>query len=669
MASAPALDEQTIVSIRRSLAAAGAGRMDEACQIATEALGGGGDAAALNALLGSLHLGRGDSEAAFPHLREAHALRPSDPVVALNLASILAARGSYEEAAQILPVQSGNGDAAIRAERLRGYIAQGLGDFAGAAEAYERVVAAAPRDWETWNNLGNARRATGDSSGALGALQKAIRLNPQAAPVRLNYATALVWAREFEQAEEELRSMARDFPDDWRALRELHLLLLQIGREDDATEPLQEAGQRDPTNIELTLGLAAHLLARQRSAEAEQMYRRAVALDPHNTTAYLGIATTFDLMNRLEDLARLVEEAESAGISAAGLSFIRAYHHHRSKRYKQGLEELLQVPEDLETARRQQLLGQLLQANGDYDGAFAAFERMNALMREDPSQPDERGAIFRNMIREQLRSLTPEWVNSWSKTEIDERDSPVFLVGFPRSGTTLLDTILMSHPSVEVLEEEPMLARAAEALGGFAAIASASPDQLAEARNVYFGSARFLTPLKPGNLLIDKNPLSMNNLPMIRRLFPDAKIILALRHPCDVVLSCFVTNFKLNNGMASFLKLETAAELYDLSFSYFERACQLLAPPVHKILYENVVADLDRELRPLLEFLELPWDERVLDHQSTARSRGHIKTASYSQVVEPIYTRSSGRWRNYRSHLEPIFPVLKPWIDKFGYEL
>ena len=165
MASAPALDEQTIVSIPRSLAAAGAGRMDEACQIATEALGGGGDAAALNALLGSLHLGRGDSEAAFPHLREAHALRPSDPVVALNLASILAARGSYEEAAQILPVQSGNGDAAIRAERLRGYIAQGLGDFAGAAEAYERVVAAAPRDWETWNNLGNARRATGDSSG------------------------------------------------------------------------------------------------------------------------------------------------------------------------------------------------------------------------------------------------------------------------------------------------------------------------------------------------------------------------------------------------------------------------------------------------------------------------------------------------------------------------
>jgi tetratricopeptide (TPR) repeat protein len=463
--------------------------------------------------------------------------------------------------------------------------------------------------------------------------------------------------------------MARDFPDDWRALRELHLLLLQIGREDDATEPLQEAVQRDPTNIELTLGLAAHLLARQRSAEAEQMYRRAVALDPHNTTAYLGIATTFDLMNRLGYLARLVEEAESAGISAAGLSFIRAYDHHRSKRYKQGLEELLQVPEDLETARRQQLLGQLLQANGDYDGAFAAFERMNALMREDPSQPDERGAIFRNIIREQLRSLTPEWVNSWSKTEIDERDSPVFLVGFPRSGTTLLDTILMSHPSVEVLEEEPMLARAAGALGGFAAIASASPDQLAEARNVYFESARSLTPLKPGNLLIDKNPLSMNNLPMIRRLFPDAKIILALRHPCDVVLSCFVTNFKLNNGMASFLKLETAAELYDLSFSYFERACQLLAPPVHKILYENVVADLDRELRPLLEFLELPWDERVLDHQSTARSRGHIKTASYSQVVEPIYTRSSGRWRNYRSHLEPIFPVLKPWIDKFGYEL
>jgi hypothetical protein len=227
----------------------------------------------------------------------------------------------------------------------------------------------------------------------------------------------------------------------------------------------------------------------------------------------------------------------------------------------------------------------------------------------------------------------------------------------------------MGHPGIEVLEEEPTLMSAMVALGGFDAIPGATADQVKAARDAYFKTARSRTPLEPGKLLVDKNPLATNNLPIIRRLFPDARIILALRHPCDVVLSCYITNFKPNNAMASFLQLDTAAELYDLTFSYFEKARELLQPTVHTIVYENIVADRDRELRPLLDFLGLEWNDRVLDHESTARGRAHIKTASYAQVVEPIYTRSAGRWLNYRKHLEPVLPVLRPWVEKFGYEL
>ena len=121
--------------------------------------------------------------------------------------------------------------------------------------------------------------------------------------------------------------------------------------------------------------------------------------------------------------------------------------------------------------------------------------------------------------------------------------------------------------------------------------------------------------------------------------------------------------------MANFLRLETAAELYDLSFASLERAIEVLKLPIHTVVYEKVVEDRDAELRPLFQFLELDWDESALDHQSTARGRGHIKTASYAQVVEPIYKRSAGRWQRYRKHLEPIFPILRPWVEKFGYEL
>jgi Flp pilus assembly protein TadD len=669
MTATSTIDSLTAEALREAIAAASGGRTREARDIAERALANGGEVGTLNAFLGALQIRAGDVESGIAHLREARSARPLDPTIAFNLASALAQREDYAGALDVIPAELAQSDPTLRLDRLRGFLAQSIEWFEEAIASYQRVVAAAPNDWESWNNLGNARRATDDVAGTLEALRRAVEISPDVAPVRFNYATALVWAGEAERAEAELRAMADDFADDWRPLRELHALLRFQGREESATEPLQEAVRRDPANVELVLGLAAHLLSQLQHAAAERSYARVLELEPGNTLAFLGLATVLDLTNRTDDLTALVGRAEQANVHPDGLRFIRAYDHRRAKRYAEGLEELRQVPDELETARRQHLLGQLLEGTGDYDGAFAAFERMNAIAREDPSQPEQRGADYRALVAAHRHALTPEWANSWRSAQVDERQSPVFLVGFPRSGTTLLDTILMSHPSIEVLEEEPPLLHAAKALGGFDGIAGASAEKLRQARDVYFGGARSLTPLKPGNLLIDKNPLAMNSVPMIRRLFPDARIILAVRHPCDVVLSCFVTNFKPNNGMVSFLRLETAAELYDLSFSFFEHAREVLQPAVHTVTYENIVADRDRELRPLFEFLELPWDDSVLDHQSTAKSRGHIKTASYAQVVEPIYTRSSGRWRNYRRHLEPIFPVLRPWAEKFGYEI
>ena len=121
--------------------------------------------------------------------------------------------------------------------------------------------------------------------------------------------------------------------------------------------------------------------------------------------------------------------------------------------------------------------------------------------------------------------------------------------------------------------------------------------------------------------------------------------------------------------MSSFLRLDTTAELYDLSFSYLERVRSLLPVNVHTVKYEAIVANREHELQSLFDFLGLDWHDDVLDHQATALGRGRIKTASYAQVAEPIYSRSSGRWHHYRSHLDPILPVLKPWIEKFGYEV
>jgi tetratricopeptide (TPR) repeat protein len=528
-------------------------------------------------------------------------------------------------------------------------------------------VEAVPDDWESWNNLGNARRQLLDFEGAVAALERASHLNPDAPPVRLNYATALGNAGRLEDAERQLRKIADDFPNDTASLVELHVFLKELRREEEALEAIERAVERDPRNLQFLLGLASHRLSMLLNEKAEEAYRRALSIDPANGQANLGLALVFELNNRGEDLARLVEEAQARGAPANALAFIKAFDHRRAKRYAEGLEAMAQVPEDLESARRWHLLGQLHEGVGNYDEAFAAFSRMNEFQRKDSTKPEERAAAYRESIRYQTNILTREWVKSWRDVSPDDRATPAFLVGFPRSGTTLLDTLLMGHPSAEVLEEEPTLLKAGRLLPPFAELPRTSEEPVRAARDEYFRIASQLTQLAPGKLLIDKNPLSMNNLAIIRRLFPEAKIILALRHPCDVVLSCYVTNFKLNDGMSNFIHLETAAELYDLSFRYFEKAAKLLEMPVHCVVYENVVADRESEMKSLLEFLGLEWSDEMLDHEATALSRGRIKTASYAQVAQPIYSRSAGRWANYRKYLEPILPQLEPWIAKFGY--
>jgi tetratricopeptide (TPR) repeat protein len=669
MSAVSEIDDKTAAAIREAMRAAGTGRTADAIRIGEQALAGGGNQAALNAMLGTLHCRSGNLEAGVERLAAAQRERPDDLVIVRNLTTALAELGREQEAFDLLTEEVAAKDETQFLMRLRGFLAQNLEQYQAASEAYRRVIASSPDDWESWNNLGNARRQLGDLDGSLDALRRSVELNPRSAPSRLNYATALEQAGDLDAAERELRNMAADFPTDERSMRTLFTLLKSQNRIEEAIAAIEEAARRAPNDIELLLGLASERFNQRQHSAAEEAYRRAIAIDPKNVLAFLGVATVLDQTNRTEELATFVAEAEAADLPAAGLSFVKAFDHRRARRFQEGLDALSQVPEGIETARRQQLLGQLLEGVGRFDEAFEAFERCNSISSEDPSDPLGRGAAYRDKVRNERDRLSEEWVESWARAEVDARPSPVFLVGFPRSGTTLLDTILMAHPRTEVLEEEPALTRAVDTLGGFEAIQSASSEDIKRARNTYFNIAGSLTALKPGKLLIDKNPLSMNSVPAIRRLFPDARIILALRHPCDVVLSCFATNFALNNAMASFLSLDTTAELYDLSFSSFEKASALLKAPVHQLVYERLIEDQDRELRPLLEFLGLEWDVRLLDHQSTAKQRGHIKTASYAQVVEPIYTRSAGRWLNYRKHLEPVIPALRPWIEKFGYEI
>jgi hypothetical protein len=189
-------------------------------------------------------------------------------------------------------------------------------------------------------------------------------------------------------------------------------------------------------------------------------------------------------------------------------------------------------------------------------------------------------------------------------------------------------------------------------------------------RNVYFSKASEYIGRQHNALLIDKMPLNMVHVALIGEVFPGARIILALRHPCDVCLSCFMQNFRLNEATIHFLDLNDTANLYDMVMRLWSVYVDLLPLHLHVVKYENLVNDFDGETRRLFEFLEMPWDTSVRDFASEAKSQdvGSL-TPSYDQVSEPIYGRSADRWKRYVRHIEPILSIVKTHVMRLGYDL
>lgn len=646
-----------------------AGQLASARTIAESALVAGGDIVALNAFLGMVCARSGDLRGAVGHLAAAHKERPADITIACNLIAASIELGELEAAIKVATPELAFSDPSLRVARYRGFVAQALERFDDAVAAYEHVVASAPDDFESWNNLGNARTAQGDASGSVVALERAIALDPTAAPTRLNLAAALRAADRYRESEAVLRRAASDFPDDARPLHELYVQFKAENLHDAALPIIEEAVRRDPDNASLQLKLGVEYGLVRNTELAELAFRRAIAIDPVLSDAYLGLCIQYEHTNRETELGPLIALGRSNGLDAGTMAFMQAMDHRRAKRFEEGLAILDQVPADIEPERTAHIRATLLDRLGRSDEAFAWFSVTNNLHAEGLTAPLPRATELRDELRSDLHLLTPNWVGGWSAANPEPvRPDPVFLVGFPRSGTTLLDTILMGHPDTVVLEEQPPLNHVDKAAGHLAGLAALSDTDIVRLRKQYYDEVAAIEPLPDTKLLVDKSPLFLHKVPLIQRLFPNARFILALRHPCDVLLSCYMSNFRLNSAMSNFLRLEDAAEFYDLTFRLWEKSTSIFPVKMYPIVYERLVDNVEAEVRPLFDFLGLSWHDDALDHQRTAKSRGLITTASYSQVTEPIYTRAAGRWERYRSHLEPIFPVIEPWVDKFGYK-
>jgi hypothetical protein len=331
------------------------------------------------------------------------------------------------------------------------------------------------------------------------------------------------------------------------------------------------------------------------------------------------------------------------------------------------LVQSLRAPSDLRVEALG-IVGDARDRRNDVRGAFEAFTAANQLTlqlhgawlnaTERLYHPDG----VRRMADMVARIEVSEW------RAADETRAPAFLVGFPRSGTTLLDQILSSHSGIVCLEESEHFS---DALGEVIAepVRAMTPDtltseELARVRAAYW--RRVGAP--DGVIVIDKYPLNIVVLPLIKRVFPSAKIIFALRDPRDVVLSCYQQRFTINAAMAQFLELGRAGAYYDQVMALFELCRSRLQLDLYQVRYEDVVLNLEGAARGLCAFLGAAFEQGMLDYRATALKR-EIATPSARQVIEPLYSRSIGRWRRYEEELKPVLPMLAPWAERFGYPL
>lgn len=492
--------------------------------------------------------------------------------------------------------------------------------------------------------LASLRTQAGETAQAIALLEQARSLMPTHVHVLVNLAAAYRASGRLPQARATLEAALAVQPRFAIAHNNLGNVYSDLGEQQSAQRCYQRAAEIDPAYADPLSRLARIAEERHQLEPAEQLARRALRLAPHDSLALLTLAR---VRLRRDDPAH-----------AAGL-----------------LQQLLGQA-DLSPTHRVLALGFLGEAYDRlkrYAEAFAAFTAANSLQHERyaATLAEERGPLTPSGIA-QLTALVEHSDGTAWRAGPAAAMTPAFLVGFPRSGTTLLDQMLASHPGITTLEERDTLIDAARELlpqeGAPARWTELTDADITRLRELYWGRVRgALRGTALREVFIDKQPLNAALLPVIHRLFPSARIILALRDPRDVLLSCYQQRFDMNAAMYQLLRLDTASAYYDAVMRLVAVSRARLPLAVHAVKYEHLVGDFERTLNAVLAFLGLSWDESVRSYAQTARERS-IGTPSAAQVVRPLYRSAEGRWRNYRDFLAPHLDVLAPWIREYGYE-
>jgi tetratricopeptide (TPR) repeat protein len=499
-------------------------------------------------------------------------------------------------------------------------------------------------------------------------------------PLLLN-AAAIKLEQEGRLAEAEalLQRAVRIAPADIAARNALGLCLMQMEKPDAA---LLEFGTILQMNPSLPYAHSSHgnaSLALGQITAAEASYRRALAIDANQVMAMAGLAHIASrrgaypagrmwARKALEVVPGLPDAVMSLAISDLGLGDKQAAEN--------GITVLLNNARlaPMERAYANGILGDVLDAQGRHAAAFAAYSRCNEELRQIYAPRFDASVSAFDYARGLVSFF--EHAKSWRIAAAPVPPEPaarghVFLLGFPRSGTTLLEVILEGHPKVVSLEENESLIDAVDEFmrqpEDLQRLIGASPAVLEVLRRAYWRRVDEAGIAVAGKIFVDKYPLNTLKLPLINRLFPNAKILFACRDPRDIVLSCFRHRFAMSAPIYELLTIEGATRYYDtvMRLLVLMNGAFNLNPCL--IRHEDLVNDFTGEMKRICAYLELDWAPGMGDFAQRTQERD-VVTPSTAQLVRGLNTEGVGQWRRYREQLASVLPQLEPWVKRFLYE-
>jgi tetratricopeptide (TPR) repeat protein len=492
-------------------------------------------------------------------------------------------------------------------------IAQGA--YADAIALYEDIIKLSPRQSTAFNNLGAALSHMGRYEEARGYFHQAIKIKPDFADPHSNIGTVLLLKGQYAEAESFLRHALKLNPRFVDARINLGLALAFLNRLREAKSHFEKALKFEPRNADALVGMA--LIAKTEGSfdQADAALSRALHINPRMPKALASQAGLRKMTTSDGQWLTAAEDVAESGIAPVDESELRF------------------------------AIGKYYDDIGDFKHAFQNYKRANDLLKPI-AQPYDRDAYIR-FVDAMIRVYTREEVAAANRGASDSA-KPVFVVGMPRSGTSLTEQIISSHPSAKGAGE---LAFWSDAAGKHAnALANGSLD--VATKNKLSETYLQLLEAQTGEALhvVDKAPINADHLGLIHSIFPNARIIYMQRDPIDTCLSCYFQKFVLS--------LNFTLNLSDLADHYrqHERLMQhwrtvLPAGTILDVPYEELVADQEGWSRKILDFLGLAWDGRVLDFYNTKRS---VVTASFWQVRQKMYNNSVRRWRHYEKFIGPL---------------